>query len=195
MYRSPRRLHLTRDGKVCLPGDPKSASLLVAEGGELSDEDAKKYGLIGGGSGASGPGEDALPLDSPPAPAQPQAPDPKAAQVVEAAAASFPREIHFGTPPPAPASATPPAPVQPPATTQPQVATTEAPTQPPAPAAPVAAPVSDLPDDFPFKSILVNQHFGMAAQVKAATKEQLIALDQIGAARADEIIAASSKLA
>lgn len=45
MYTSEKRLYLTADGKVVQEGDPAAATLLVGEGGQLSDEDAERYGL------------------------------------------------------------------------------------------------------------------------------------------------------
>jgi hypothetical protein len=45
-FTSDRRLYLNADrSKVVEEGDPDSAYLLVGEGGEVSDEDAKQYGL------------------------------------------------------------------------------------------------------------------------------------------------------
>jgi hypothetical protein len=43
-YTSDKRLYLDKDGKV-VEDAPESGSLLVGEGGELSDEEAQKYGL------------------------------------------------------------------------------------------------------------------------------------------------------
>jgi hypothetical protein len=47
MYVSDRRLYVTAD-RECLveEGDPKARFLLVAEGGELSMEEARRYGLV-----------------------------------------------------------------------------------------------------------------------------------------------------
>lgn len=46
MYTADKRLYVNADGtKVVDEDSPDAASLLIAEGGELSDEDAKKYGL------------------------------------------------------------------------------------------------------------------------------------------------------
>jgi hypothetical protein len=47
MYTSDRRLWITNDGKLVEEGDPRAALLLVGEGGQLSDEDAERYGLTG----------------------------------------------------------------------------------------------------------------------------------------------------
>lgn len=47
-YTSEKRLYLTADGKVVEEGDPNAATLLVGEGGQLSDEDAEHYGLVKG---------------------------------------------------------------------------------------------------------------------------------------------------
>jgi hypothetical protein len=44
-YTSDKRLYLTEDGQVVEEGDPRAAILLVGEGGQLSDEDARRYGL------------------------------------------------------------------------------------------------------------------------------------------------------
>jgi hypothetical protein len=44
-YTADKRLYLDADGNVVDEGDPRAATLLVGEGGQLSDEDAKKYGL------------------------------------------------------------------------------------------------------------------------------------------------------
>lgn len=45
MYVSTERLYLDKDGNVVREG-PEKVSLLVAVGGRLSDEDARRYGLI-----------------------------------------------------------------------------------------------------------------------------------------------------
>lgn len=45
-YTSDKRLCLSADGKVVDCDSPQAASVLVGEGGTLSDEDAKKYGLV-----------------------------------------------------------------------------------------------------------------------------------------------------
>ncbi len=47
MYTSEKRLYLTAEGKVVEEGDPNAATLLVGIGGQLSDEDAERYGLTG----------------------------------------------------------------------------------------------------------------------------------------------------
>jgi hypothetical protein len=44
-WKSDRRLYLTEDGQVVEEGDERAATLLVGEGGELSAEDAKRYGV------------------------------------------------------------------------------------------------------------------------------------------------------
>jgi hypothetical protein len=44
IHDGPRK-YLTADGRVVDEGDPSAVSLLVGEGGQLSDEDAEKYGL------------------------------------------------------------------------------------------------------------------------------------------------------
>ena len=46
-YTSDKRLYLTREGEVVGEGDERAATLLVGEGGQLSDEQAAKYGLTG----------------------------------------------------------------------------------------------------------------------------------------------------
>lgn len=46
MYVATERLYLNKDGKVVKGDDPSRTSLLVAVGGKLSDEDARRYGLI-----------------------------------------------------------------------------------------------------------------------------------------------------
>jgi hypothetical protein len=50
-YTSDKRLYLDQDGNVS-EEPPASGTLLVGEGGELTDEDAAKYGLTGGGAKA-----------------------------------------------------------------------------------------------------------------------------------------------
>jgi hypothetical protein len=48
-YRSEKRLYLTADReRVVEEGDENAAYLLVAEGGELSDEEVNRYKLKGG---------------------------------------------------------------------------------------------------------------------------------------------------
>jgi hypothetical protein len=44
-YTSDKRLYLTSDGQVVEEGDERAATLLVGEGGQLSDEQAAQYGL------------------------------------------------------------------------------------------------------------------------------------------------------
>ena len=45
-FQSKKRLYLSADGQVVEEGDERAATLLVGEGGQLSDEDAAKYGLL-----------------------------------------------------------------------------------------------------------------------------------------------------
>jgi hypothetical protein len=45
-YTADKRLYLTADDKVVEEGDPNAATLLVGVGGQLSDEDAQRYGLV-----------------------------------------------------------------------------------------------------------------------------------------------------
>lgn len=81
---------------------------------------------------------------------------------------------------PAPPSAAPPAQViQQPATAPPQ----------PAPAVTMTA----LPADFPHAKILMDQGYGKE-KVLAASREELIGLNLIGTARADEILEARERL-
>lgn len=175
MYRAKERLHLTRDGKVCKPGDPKSARLLVAEGGELSDQEAEHYGLTGT---KHAPADDVLSLDSPPAPT---------GQVVSTVPpadnpSGFPTSLQFGGA--KPTENPPSAPSQPELPSAPAAPAPVAETAPPAPVG-----ESDLPADIPQRDLLIAGGMSQLADVIVATKEQLIAIDQIGAARADEIIA------
>lgn len=44
-FTSDRRLFLDADGNVVEEGDPRAATLLVGAGGQLSDEEARRYGL------------------------------------------------------------------------------------------------------------------------------------------------------
>lgn len=46
MYRSPQRLYVTAEGRLCNGDDPEAANLLVGEGGEISNAEAAKYGLL-----------------------------------------------------------------------------------------------------------------------------------------------------
>ena len=46
-YQSTKRLYLTREGEVVEEGDERAATLLVGEGGQLSDAQAAQYGLTG----------------------------------------------------------------------------------------------------------------------------------------------------
>lgn len=55
MYTADRRLYLTVDDRVVESDDPDARWLLVAEGGELSDQVATRYGLIGGEAAESKP--------------------------------------------------------------------------------------------------------------------------------------------
>lgn len=55
MFVSDKRLYLTRDGRVTEDaGEASGGTLLVAVGGELSTEDAQRYGLIDSAKGAKG---------------------------------------------------------------------------------------------------------------------------------------------
>lgn len=48
MYKSDKRLYTTADrSRVVDEDDPEAAVLLVAEGGEISDEEAARLGLTG----------------------------------------------------------------------------------------------------------------------------------------------------
>lgn len=51
-YVSDKKLILTNEGEVVEAAPGLSGTLVVAEGGSLSDEDAKKYGLMLNSSGA-----------------------------------------------------------------------------------------------------------------------------------------------
>jgi hypothetical protein len=44
-FQSDKRLYLTADDQVVEEGDERAVSLLVGEGGQLSDAQAAKYGL------------------------------------------------------------------------------------------------------------------------------------------------------
>ena len=46
MFIARERLMLTEDGKVVREGHPKARRLLVAKGGEVSRQEAEKYGLM-----------------------------------------------------------------------------------------------------------------------------------------------------
>lgn len=46
MWTSERRLYLDQDGNVVEADDPKRASLLVGQGGQLPLADAERYGLL-----------------------------------------------------------------------------------------------------------------------------------------------------
>jgi hypothetical protein len=46
-YIATRRLYLAADGQTVVEeGDPRAATLLVGVGGQLSDADAARYGLL-----------------------------------------------------------------------------------------------------------------------------------------------------
>ena len=45
-FQSKKRLYLTADQQVVEEGDERAATLLVGEGGQLSDEQAAQYGLL-----------------------------------------------------------------------------------------------------------------------------------------------------
>lgn len=45
MFISDRRLYLTADDEVVEDGDPRAATLLVGEGGQVDDETVKRYKL------------------------------------------------------------------------------------------------------------------------------------------------------
>lgn len=46
MYVATERLYADKDGNLVGEKDPKKAYLVVGVGGTLSDEDARRYGLI-----------------------------------------------------------------------------------------------------------------------------------------------------
>lgn len=45
-YRVPERIYRTKDGRLVRHGDPEAAFLAFPEGEELSDEEAKRFGLL-----------------------------------------------------------------------------------------------------------------------------------------------------
>lgn len=45
-YVSDRRLYLTKDGAVVEANDPAKLTLLVSEGGTLTEAQARQYGLV-----------------------------------------------------------------------------------------------------------------------------------------------------
>lgn len=47
MWVSDKRLYLDADGNVVEATDPTKATLLVAEGGKLTEDQARQYGLLG----------------------------------------------------------------------------------------------------------------------------------------------------
>lgn len=46
MWTADRRLYLDKDGKVVEANDPTRVRLLIAAGGNMTLEDAERYGLI-----------------------------------------------------------------------------------------------------------------------------------------------------
>lgn len=204
VYVAKERLHLAKDGKTVVPpGDPRSSSLLINEGGIMSDEDAKKYGLL-----IEKEGNDALPLGAEQtemtlggnkAPETPSTVAPFHAPTTPVVPPA-PQHLRFGgqpqvvvpvqgnppsvnitgvedLPPPSPPNVLDNTEVSQPNNTPPPLTTEE------------------LPDDFPYKGILMDdKNFSTRSAVKAATKEQLLAVKQIGSERADTIMAAAEKL-
>ena len=75
---SDERLYLDADGKVVKDGDPSAASLLVAEGGTISADDAARYGLADNLATAEGSDEAAPAKPEPKAPAKAAAKKPAA---------------------------------------------------------------------------------------------------------------------
>lgn len=193
MYVAKERIHITRDNKLVRPGDRRSASLLVPQGGELSDEAAEKYGLYAGQPIPwLSQEEEVLPLDSKPAEVPPPSNQPAPlSPPPNELAGSFPAHIQLGTPPQQAGGAVLDSGTPPP--TPPAPSTTQQ-TAPPPPATPTTSVNSDLPDDFPYKSILVGAGLVTKEQLKGVTKDHLITVPQIGSARADEILAARDKL-
>ena len=63
MWTSPDRLYLDKSGNVVGAKDPNRVKLLVAAGGQLPLEDAKRYGLVEGGAD-SAPSKSADDTDS-----------------------------------------------------------------------------------------------------------------------------------
>jgi cell division septation protein DedD len=75
-YTSDKRLYLNRDQTAIVPEDSaEAASLLVAEGGQISDELAAKYGLTNrvpeGEDTAKAEGQEASATTTTPAPPKP----------------------------------------------------------------------------------------------------------------------------
>lgn len=71
MYVSPARICVTADGALVDEDDQRAVRLLVAAGGELPVEEARRYGLV---EDAPEPEEETPDPDAPSAPAQPKAP-------------------------------------------------------------------------------------------------------------------------
>lgn len=46
MWTSPERLCVTADGRVTSQDDPEAVRLLVAKGGQIPADEARKYGLV-----------------------------------------------------------------------------------------------------------------------------------------------------
>lgn len=203
MYTATERWMLDKNGKLCRPGDPNTKSLLVAQGGELQDDVAVHYGLPGAKiKGAPEPAkvekaEESLPLDPAPAgvvaPTVPTAPEGKPDH-------GFPTDLKFGGGDSAKAQESVPAapPTAPPVVTQPVVPSEQekAATHDPTAPAPVKieGPDAELPADFPHRQLLGGHNLGTVHSILGTTREQLVELDQIGSARADQIMAAREKL-
>lgn len=203
MYKSKERLHLARDGRtVVKPGDSRSFSLLVPAGGELTDEQAVFYGLPG-----SNPYSESHTEQSNPHTESKEAPKEQAAAqantnlpiqpVSEVFAHDYPKSLSFGNVNPQQT-----APVIPDAVdVEKQTHAEGANSQPAAPAAleithinsPLIENSTPLPENFPYRHILDRQKV-TTEKALIMTRDQFVALDDIGAKRADEIIAAREVL-
>lgn len=202
MYTAKHRIHLAQDGKTLVrPGDPRSGSLLIAEGGQMSIEEAEKWGLIGPNAQVIG---EKMSLDSPdapvPVPVLDKQPKP------ESGPSQFPQTLVFGTPQGQVVPATiPTAPLVPPATPVEDIPPSDglaldddAAQQPVQTAAPADNTTEQgkgttLPVTFPYYTILAGQGITVE-RIKTITRDELLDLNSIGAQRADEIIAARDAL-
>lgn len=211
LFVAKERLLLASDGKtVVKANDPRGVSLLVAKGGKLTEEKARKYGLIVDTKGDAG---DVLSLEAPPTlddVAKLHVPTgtgatrktiqmggAEASQQVGQAEGAIPVETPQATAPPAPVTPSSEAPAQGvPADVNaqaPDLSASNAPqgTQETPTGAQGGTP---LADDFPYKALLETQGFGTVQAVQGATRQQLLDLNFMGAGRVDEILEARKTL-
>lgn len=167
MFKSDQRLSLTRDNKV-VPSDHKDAHrLLVRKGGKLTDKRAKDLGLVEGVRVEDFTETKTITLGG-----------------------SASREMEKSEEQEKPQdSKDAPKPPQ-----VPESGGSQNTGQKSQVADPLPATSTEVPAGFPSKDILAKSGIDSLEKLRILNREQLTSVDQIGSARADEIMAALAKL-